>query len=211
MPPAAAKFVYGMPAGQIALHADVEGCALDRDRVGELVHAALGRAVDRAAPRHETGDGSGVEDHAAVTLLLELDDCVLAADEHAAQVHRDEPIEVVAVWSSKLIPSRGVGMPTLLKRMSSRPKCSTARSDHGRATWSSCETSHSTATRRRPLPRPAARSPWPNRREIGDDDLGAFLGEAQRRRPPDPGAAPMMTADLPSSNMLFVLPLRRSA
>ena len=82
-PMASVKFVYGIPAGQIALHADAERRALDGDRLGELVHRALGRAVDAAAPRHEAGDRSGVEDHAAVTLLLELHDGVLAAEEHA--------------------------------------------------------------------------------------------------------------------------------
>ncbi len=77
------------------VHPDAERGALDRHRPGELVHATLGRAVDGAAPSDEPGDRPGVEDHAAVALLLELDDGVLAAEEHAAQVHRDEPVEVV--------------------------------------------------------------------------------------------------------------------
>ena len=34
-----------------------------------------------------------------------------------------------AVWSSSAMPRRGVGMPTLLNTMSSRPNCSTAASD----------------------------------------------------------------------------------
>ena len=83
--PGGMKPVYGIPAGQIALHADAERCPLDGDGLGELVHRALGRAVDGAAPADEAGDRPGVEDDAAAALLLEPEHGVLAAEEDAAR------------------------------------------------------------------------------------------------------------------------------
>ena len=110
------------------VHPDPERRHLDGDCPGQLVHAALGGAVDRAAPTDEAGHRSGVQDHSAVTLLLEPEDGVLGAQEHATQIDGDQALEVLEVWSSKTMPRRGVGMPTLLNMMSSRPNWSTATS-----------------------------------------------------------------------------------
>ena len=75
--------------------ADAEGGRLDRDTAGELDDPALGGAVHRAAPADQTRHRTGVEDDAAATLLLELQHRVLAAEEHPAEVDRDQPVEVL--------------------------------------------------------------------------------------------------------------------
>ena len=84
-----------MPAGQMALTRMPNGARLDGDGLGELVHGALGGAVDGAAPADEPGDRAGVEDDAAVALLLERMHGVLAAEEDAADVDGEEPLEVL--------------------------------------------------------------------------------------------------------------------
>ena len=76
------------------VHPDAERRTLDGDGLGEQVHGRLGGAVDRPTPAHEPGDRPGVEDHAARALGLELQHGMLAAEEHAAEVDGDEPMEV---------------------------------------------------------------------------------------------------------------------
>ena len=71
-----------------------EGGRLDCDSPGELDDPTLGGAVDRAAPAHQACHRSGVEDDAAVTLLLEAQHRVLAPEEHPAEVDRDQAVEV---------------------------------------------------------------------------------------------------------------------
>ena len=180
-----------MPAGQIAFTRMPNGAHSMATALVSWCTRALGGAVDRAAPADEPGDRAGVEDHAAVALLLELDDGVLAAEEHAARSSpRRAGRSPRRCAPRRSCPSRGVGMPTLLKRMSSRPKCPTAAAIIA-ATSASFDTSHCDGDRG------AAR-----RLDLADGLLGAverrcrrtrpgaLLGEAQRRGPADARARP---------------------
>ncbi len=165
---------------------DAERRALDRHRLGELVHTALGRPVDGAAPAHEPGDGSGVQDDPAVALLLELDHGVLAAEEHAAQVHGDEPVEVVdgVLFEAHAEPGR---------RDADVVEEDVEASEVRRPRPRSCSRPGRPVRRHtRPRPRrhrrlrPGAPSPWPSRAGgRRTTTVRAFLGEAQRRRAAD--------------------------
>ena len=57
--------------------------------------APLVAPYTRAAPPDEPGDRAGVEDDPAATLLLELQHRVLAAVEDAADVDREQALEVL--------------------------------------------------------------------------------------------------------------------
>ena len=85
------------------------------------------------------------------------------------------------VCSSNDMPSRGVGMPTLLNTTSSRPNCSTQAADRGGdivvAGHVDTERDRGTAG----LLDQAHGLLGAVDVEVGADDLGALLGEAQRR------------------------------
>ena len=101
--------VSGIAAGQIALTRMPNGAASTATARVSWMHPALGGAVDRSAPPHEAGHRAGVEDDAAVPLLLELQHGVLAAEEHATEVDRDQPVEVLecVVLERHAQPRRG--------------------------------------------------------------------------------------------------------
>ena len=176
---------------------DAEGRRLDGDRLGQLVHRALGRAVDRPAPADEPGDRTGVEDDPAVTLLLELDHGVLAAEEDAAEVDRDEPLEVLdGVVLERHAETRRRDADVVEHDVEAAEAVHRAGDGRGHVA-SSCDTSQRSATA------VAAgsldlghRLLGPVQVDVGADDRGALLGEAQRRRPADAGAGPSDDRDL---------------
>ena len=191
----------GMPAGggevreghrrrADRVHPDAERRALDRHRFRELVHTTLGRAVHRAAPTHESGDGAGVDDRATVTLLLELDDRVLAPEEHAAEVHRDQAVEVVDGVLLEAHPEPRRRDADVVEEDVESAELLDRGGDHAGDLLVLGDVAldlDGDAARRLDLADGLLR---PVAAEIGDDHLGAFLGEAQRGRAPDAGAGP---------------------
>ena len=182
------KPVSGHGGRADGVDANSEGGRLDRDSPGELDDPTLGGAVHRATPPHQARHRSGVEDDAAVTLLLEAQHRVLASEEHPAEVDRDQAVEVferVVLESHAESRRRDADVveqdvePTVLvdRRRDHRLDLLLIRyvgpdGDGG-------------ATRRFNL----AHSLFGVVEvDVGHDHPGAFLGEPQCRHPANPGA-----------------------
>ena len=122
--------VYGMPAGQIALPRMPKGApSMATARVSWWTAPLVAPYTEPPQPTSPATE-PGVDDGAAPPLLLELQDRVLAAEEDAAEIDRREPVEVLDGVVLEQRAQSGVGIPTLLNRMSSRPNLIDRGGDH---------------------------------------------------------------------------------
>ncbi len=120
------KPVSGMAAGQIALTRIPKGAAsIATARVSWMTPPLVAPYTEPPQPTRPATD--------AVLRMTPPAPCSLKRSTAYLQPRNTPPrltatrrLKSSRVWSSKIMPSRGVGMPTLLNRMSSRPYWSTA-------------------------------------------------------------------------------------